>query len=94
MIQKTDKDKTTPMPAELPPGFFIPDDEYNAGVNGGDPANGANPANGTDPEKGASPPPTITQDKMREVLTKLLDEKVGELFGKLVPEASTPSTSK
>lgn len=93
MIQKLDEDQTVLMPPELPAGFFIPDEDYNAGVSGEVPAQGVNPAKGANPEKkrAPEPEPMITQDKMRDVLTKLLDEKVGELFEKLAGDSSGPS---
>ncbi|KAF7336381.1 ZnMc domain-containing protein [Mycena venus] len=84
MMQKLDVDETTLMPSKLPDDFFIPDDEYNntvtggtgqpaAGIDSGRVAHDANPA--------PAPEPTITPSKMREVLDRLLNEKIGELFG-------------
>ena len=80
------------MPATLPADFFIPDDEYNKAVAGDGPAHGiANPA---DAAKGKAPAaaPTISQDKLREVLTGMLDDKVSELFTKLSAPSSAPAT--
>ena len=34
MMQFTDPDMTQPLPDQLPEGFLIPDDEFNAAVNG------------------------------------------------------------
>ncbi|KAK6988582.1 ZnMc domain-containing protein [Favolaschia claudopus] len=76
MMQKLDADETEMMPAKLPDNFFIPDDEVDKTIIGGGPASGANPGG-----PAHAPEPTITPSKMREVLDKLLNEKIGELFG-------------
>ncbi|KAJ7445919.1 hypothetical protein FB451DRAFT_1568024 [Mycena latifolia] len=86
MIQKTGPDLAQQMPTRLPDGFFIPDDEYDSVVNG-PPAHSINTGD-TDPGGSATgkrpaPPPTITQDKLRDVLEKMLDDKIGELFEKV-----------
>ncbi|KAF7300633.1 ZnMc domain-containing protein [Mycena chlorophos] len=81
MMQKLDTDETTPMPAQLPDNFFIPDDEYNNAVAGGGAENGVNPAHGVDPNAPTMPEPTITASKMKEMLDRVLNEKIGELFG-------------
>ncbi|KAJ7196370.1 hypothetical protein GGX14DRAFT_574938 [Mycena pura] len=83
MIQTLDPDQTELMPRELPRGFFVPDDEYNKAITG--------PEAGIDPAHGAVPEPTITQAKMREVLDKLLNEKIAELFTTTEPAAGSSS---
>jgi hypothetical protein len=87
MIQKTGADEAQLMPPKLPSGFFIPDDEYESVVNGGQPSRGVNTGE-TDPGgpakgKRPNPDPTITRDKLRGVLDQMLDEKIGELFEKV-----------
>ncbi|KAJ6449458.1 hypothetical protein C8R45DRAFT_1084236 [Mycena sanguinolenta] len=81
MIQICDPDQSKEMSATpLPANFFIPDDEYNQVVEGGgaEPQHGINPGG---PNKAAEPPaPTVTQDRLREVLDKMLNEKIGEIF--------------
>ncbi|KAJ7182514.1 hypothetical protein C8R43DRAFT_1144573 [Mycena crocata] len=89
MIQNTDVDNTELMPSKLPAGFFIPDDEYNKTVAGEDPAHGVDPGG---PKVPATPPPTVTQDRLREVLDKMLNEKIQELFETAGP-ASGSGTS-
>jgi hypothetical protein len=93
MIQKTDSDDAVLMPAGLPEHFFIPDDEYNTGVNGGtQPSNGVNPAPASDLNTGkTTASPIITQEKMQEVLAKMLNDKVAELFSK--PPAAAPAAN-
>ncbi|KAJ7302773.1 hypothetical protein DFH08DRAFT_977619 [Mycena albidolilacea] len=90
-VFSTDADETQLMPVALPASFFIPDDEYNNTVNGTQPSEGVNssPADGVHAPAGGSTPvaPTITQDKMQEVLTKMLNEKVAELFKTMTPAA-------
>ncbi|KAF7303430.1 ZnMc domain-containing protein [Mycena indigotica] len=86
IIQKTDPDAATIMPATLPTNFFIPDDEYDATVGGGGkPANGANPAHEAEPpaSHAPAPGPAISEDQLKGVLAKMLDDKVGELFKQL-----------
>ncbi|KAJ7092313.1 hypothetical protein B0H15DRAFT_905677 [Mycena belliarum] len=96
MIQKTDSDDAQLMPAELPEGFFIPDEEYDNAVNGGQPANGANPAPADAGHLvtggGVAASPAITEDKMQEALAKMLKEKVAELFSSLTPPAAGGSS--
>ncbi|KAJ6453770.1 hypothetical protein C8R45DRAFT_1112322 [Mycena sanguinolenta] len=71
MIHITDPEL---MPPTLPKNFFIPDadSEYNKVVEGGD-----GPAHTIDP---VTPPRAITEDKLREVLDKMLNEKIGAIF--------------
>ncbi|KAJ7235845.1 hypothetical protein C8J57DRAFT_1571489 [Mycena rebaudengoi] len=88
MIEKTDSDDAHLMPAELPADFFIPDDDYNKGVNG-DPAHGANPADGAHPPEGNT---AITQDQLQKALSKMLDDKVGELFNALKTDNGSSSS--
>ncbi|KAJ7270869.1 hypothetical protein C8J57DRAFT_1065233 [Mycena rebaudengoi] len=88
MIEKTDTDDAHLMPAELPADFFIPDDDYNKGVNG-DPAHGANPADGAHPPEGNT---AITQDQLQKALSKMLDDKVGELFNALKDDKGKASS--
>ncbi|KAJ7203437.1 hypothetical protein C8J57DRAFT_1408070 [Mycena rebaudengoi] len=69
MIQKTDADVAEPMPAKLPSGFLISDEDYRGDAK--KPAHApAIPAKS----------PTISQDKMEELAGKLLKEKIRELF--------------
>jgi hypothetical protein len=69
MIQQTDVDETLLMPAD----FFIPDEDYNNAVNGTTPVSGAKPAPADAVHAApAAPTPAITQDKMQEVLEKML----------------------
>ncbi|KAK6980654.1 ZnMc domain-containing protein [Favolaschia claudopus] len=82
MIQLADPDQTKLMPATLPTNFFIPDDEYNKGVEGG-----GGPDHTINPGGSKADAPTITQDKLREMLDKMLNDKIGELFN----EAKGPS---
>ncbi|KAJ7907565.1 hypothetical protein B0H13DRAFT_2501759 [Mycena leptocephala] len=90
MIQKTDSDEAQLMPAELPADFFIPDDEYNKTVDGTQPSNGVNPTPASDVNTGKSTvSPTMTQEKMQEVLAKMLNDKVAELFS-TTPAANAP----
>ncbi|KAJ6632397.1 hypothetical protein B0H10DRAFT_13911 [Mycena sp. CBHHK59/15] len=96
MIQKTDGDAAQLMPATLPAGFFIPDDDYNNAVKGA-PANGVNPESGVNtgkaPATGGSTTaaPTITQEGLRDVLSKMLAEKVDELFTQVKADGTTTS---
>ncbi|KAJ6627702.1 hypothetical protein B0H10DRAFT_1993760 [Mycena sp. CBHHK59/15] len=96
MIQKTDPDDARMMPNKLPDSFFIPDDAYNKTVNGA-PAHGANPASGVNtgkaPAAGGSTTAglAITQDGLRDVLSKMLAEKVDELFEKVKVDGTTSS---
>ncbi|KAF7341730.1 ZnMc domain-containing protein [Mycena sanguinolenta] len=84
MVQVTDPDQTELMPATLPKNFFIPDAEYNKVVEGGDgPAHVIHPV---------PPAPTITQEKLREVLDKMLNEKIGEIFEEVQHAAGSTST--
>jgi hypothetical protein len=70
------------MPKELPAGFLVPDDEYDNTVAG--------PSHGTDPGGPIQPPaPAITQEKLWEVLDKMLNEKIGELFDQLTPAGTS-----
>ncbi|KAJ7487013.1 hypothetical protein FB451DRAFT_1554137 [Mycena latifolia] len=95
MIQKTDSDEAQLMPTELPDDFFIPDEDYNNAVNGA-PAKGANPAPADSAKPDTVVSPAITKDKMQEVLAKMLNDKVAELFNNLTPgsaPAAGPSTS-
>ncbi|KAK6980755.1 ZnMc domain-containing protein, partial [Favolaschia claudopus] len=82
MIQLADPDQTKLMPATLPTNFFIPDDDYNKGVEGG-----GGPDHTINPGGPKADAPTITQDKLREMLDKMLNDKIGELFN----EAKGPS---
>ncbi|KAK7006414.1 hypothetical protein R3P38DRAFT_3602598 [Favolaschia claudopus] len=82
MIQLADPDQTKLMPATLPANFFIPDDDYNKGVEGG-----GGPDHTVNPGGPKAAAPTITQDKLREMLDKMLNDKIGELFN----EAKGPS---
>ncbi|KAJ7114588.1 hypothetical protein C8R43DRAFT_1113155 [Mycena crocata] len=96
MIQKTDSDDAQLMPAALPDDFFIPDEDYNNAVNGVHPVKGAQPA----PADGAKPSPegtttaapAIPQDRMREVLAKMLNDKVTELFNTIAPGTAGASS--
>ncbi|KAJ7869739.1 hypothetical protein B0H14DRAFT_3861129 [Mycena olivaceomarginata] len=83
MIQVLDSDQPQFMPNEPPAGFFIPDDEYDNTVTG--------PSQSIDPGGPKQPAaPAITQEKLREVLDKMLNDKIGELFDQLTPAG--PST--
>ncbi|KAJ7153279.1 hypothetical protein C8R46DRAFT_1197359 [Mycena filopes] len=108
MIQKTDTDDAHLMPSELPKDFFIPDEDYNNTVNGKGPAHGASPADGTtpgekkEPAHGASSAhdahstpagATITQDKMQEVLAKMLNDKVAEMFKTTTTAGPAPASA-
>ncbi|KAJ7017650.1 hypothetical protein C8F04DRAFT_1332481 [Mycena alexandri] len=90
MIQLADPDQTTVMEKTLPANFFIPDDEYNKVVEdgGNGPDHGLNPGG---PNKSVEPPaPTITQERLREVLDKMLNDRIGGIFNDAKrPEEST-----
>ncbi|KAJ6483193.1 hypothetical protein C8R45DRAFT_299355 [Mycena sanguinolenta] len=82
MVQVAEPDQTTLMPATLPANFFIPDDDYNKVVKGEDgPDHGLDPRG---PQKTVEPPaPTITQEKLREVLDGMLNDRIGEIFDRV-----------
>jgi hypothetical protein len=70
------------MAKELPAGFLVPDDEYDNTVTG--------PSHGIDPGGPIQPPaPAITQEKLREVLDKMLNDKMGELYDQLTPAGTS-----
>ncbi|KAJ7452613.1 hypothetical protein FB451DRAFT_1050784, partial [Mycena latifolia] len=79
MIQKTAADATEVMPATLPEGFLIPDSEYDAAQK---------PAHAPAIPSGS---PAVSEDKMKEVIGKLVSEKIGEIFKEMrsAPGGST-----
>ncbi|KAF7321234.1 hypothetical protein HMN09_00212400 [Mycena chlorophos] len=91
MMQKLDTDLTTEMPKELPDNFFIPDDEYNNTILDDGAQRGVNPARDIQEKV---PEATITATKMREVLDRVLNEKIGELFGEKPKEREMQEDSR
>ncbi|KAJ7438411.1 hypothetical protein B0H11DRAFT_2105041 [Mycena galericulata] len=83
MIQKTGRDETELMPPKLPPGFFIPDDEYDRTVNGpAAPPHGIDGRDPGGPANGKAPAqaPTISKERLREALDGMLGDKIDQLF--------------
>ncbi|KAF7325505.1 ZnMc domain-containing protein [Mycena kentingensis (nom. inval.)] len=92
MMQKTDGDEATLMPSKLPDNFFVPDDEYDSTVNGV--TQGVKiPAPGNTVKEPETEEPMISASKMREVLDRLLNEKIGELFGQTGGDGSGASAT-
>jgi len=86
-MQLTDNDLTSDMPQELPPDFFIPDDEYDNATLGTD---GSKPSHGVasgDPPKPTEPPkaaPVLSEDLLRAI-----NEQVSRAINAAVQAAST-----
>ncbi|KAF8526972.1 hypothetical protein BU17DRAFT_40150 [Hysterangium stoloniferum] len=87
MIQKTDDDQSILMPTELPDDFFIPDEDYNSTLGGGD-----KPANAPKEDPAKSPASnTISADKLREVVTKMVGDRLNDIISQTSP-ALPPSS--
>ncbi|TCD66802.1 hypothetical protein EIP91_000938 [Steccherinum ochraceum] len=66
IMQMTDNDATTNMPAKLPSDFFIPDADYDAATAGIGPANGLGPA------RALGAPPVATTSPFLEEIDSVL----------------------
>jgi hypothetical protein len=86
MIQKTDADEAQLMPAALPKGFFPPEPENEN--NAADPPHDADPSHGVE-----NPPSAISEDTLRKVLAKMLDDKIEEVFDALKRDAGNAAST-
>jgi hypothetical protein len=92
MIQKTPADESEPMPRELPENFFIPEEDYNPGrnLNEGVTEPPAGKGKGKEP---APEGPKVSVDRLREVIGRILDERLDVIFDLIKDEANPVNAS-